>query len=179
MKCLCLVSLYFCFSAGWERILCGGAGVGETNWDVHVAWTGGAVEIQTHASRHAKGGVVWRWDVFRGKICCSGQPVLIFNIDLCLSVGFLLQVSTERLKPFSFFTLCFCKNSFASLPVYKDAIYQICEVIRTNMLPPAASMERECFHFPQWLLCLLALICIPSLCIIYSQLEICSMAPKG
>ncbi|XP_014840580.1 PREDICTED: uncharacterized protein LOC106916660 [Poecilia mexicana] len=42
--------------------------------------------------------------------------------------GMFSEVSTERLKPFSFFTLCFCKNSFASLPVYKDAIYQICEL---------------------------------------------------
>ncbi|KAM4738365.1 DNA (cytosine-5-)-methyltransferase 3 beta, duplicate a isoform 2-T3 [Anableps anableps] len=42
--------------------------------------------------------------------------------------GMFSEVSTERLKPFSFFTLCFSKNSFASLPVYKDAIYQICEL---------------------------------------------------
>lgn len=42
--------------------------------------------------------------------------------------GTTAEVSTDRLKPFSSFTLCFCKNSFASLPNYKEAIYQICEL---------------------------------------------------
>ncbi|XP_035996945.1 DNA (cytosine-5-)-methyltransferase 3 beta, duplicate a [Fundulus heteroclitus] len=42
--------------------------------------------------------------------------------------GMFSEISTERLKPFSSFTLCFCKNSFASLPVYREAIYHICEL---------------------------------------------------
>ncbi|XP_038165294.1 DNA (cytosine-5-)-methyltransferase 3 beta, duplicate a [Cyprinodon tularosa] len=42
--------------------------------------------------------------------------------------GMFSEVSTETLKPFSSFTWCFCKNSFASLPIYRDAIYQACEL---------------------------------------------------
>ncbi|XP_008277301.1 DNA (cytosine-5)-methyltransferase 3B-like [Stegastes partitus] len=42
--------------------------------------------------------------------------------------GMFSEVYTEGLLPFSAFTKCFCKNSFASLPVYKEAIYQIIEL---------------------------------------------------
>ncbi|XP_047226829.1 DNA (cytosine-5-)-methyltransferase 3 beta, duplicate a isoform X2 [Girardinichthys multiradiatus] len=42
--------------------------------------------------------------------------------------GMVSEISTERLKPFSSFTLFFCKNSFTSLPTYREAIYQICEL---------------------------------------------------
>uniref|UniRef100_A0AAQ5WYR4 DNA (cytosine-5-)-methyltransferase n=1 Tax=Amphiprion ocellaris TaxID=80972 RepID=A0AAQ5WYR4_AMPOC len=45
--------------------------------------------------------------------------------------GMFSEAYTEGLLPFSAFTKCFCKNSFASLPTYKEAIYQIIEVIRT------------------------------------------------
>uniref|UniRef100_A0A4W6EG91 DNA (cytosine-5-)-methyltransferase n=1 Tax=Lates calcarifer TaxID=8187 RepID=A0A4W6EG91_LATCA len=38
------------------------------------------------------------------------------------------EIYTEGLLPFSAFTKCFCKNSFASLPIYKEAIYQIIEL---------------------------------------------------
>lgn len=41
----------------------------------------------------------------------------------------LLQISTEDLLSFGTFNKCFCKNSFSSLPIYKDAIYQIIEVV--------------------------------------------------
>uniref|UniRef100_A0A669ERT7 DNA (cytosine-5-)-methyltransferase n=1 Tax=Oreochromis niloticus TaxID=8128 RepID=A0A669ERT7_ORENI len=43
--------------------------------------------------------------------------------------GMFSEVYTEGLTPFAAFTRCFCKNSFASLPVYKKAIYQILEVV--------------------------------------------------
>ncbi|XP_070695072.1 DNA (cytosine-5-)-methyltransferase 3 beta, duplicate a [Pempheris klunzingeri] len=42
--------------------------------------------------------------------------------------GMFSEIYTEGLVPFSAFTKCFCKNSFASLPVYKEAIYQIIEL---------------------------------------------------
>ncbi|XP_028264942.1 uncharacterized protein LOC114438071 [Parambassis ranga] len=42
--------------------------------------------------------------------------------------GMFSEIYTEGLMPFSAFTTCFCKNSFASLPTYKEAIYQIIEL---------------------------------------------------
>uniref|UniRef100_A0A3Q0RZ54 DNA (cytosine-5-)-methyltransferase n=1 Tax=Amphilophus citrinellus TaxID=61819 RepID=A0A3Q0RZ54_AMPCI len=42
--------------------------------------------------------------------------------------GMFSEVHTEGLMSFTAFTKCFCKNSFASLPVYKKAIYQILEL---------------------------------------------------
>lgn len=51
-----------------------------------------------------------------------------------LFTHFLLQITTEKLLPFSTFTKCFCKNSFASLPIYKEAIYQITEVRKKKQI---------------------------------------------
>ncbi|XP_072222812.1 LOW QUALITY PROTEIN: uncharacterized protein [Leuresthes tenuis] len=42
--------------------------------------------------------------------------------------GMFSEIYTERLYPFRAFSKCFCKNSFASLPMYKKAIYQILEL---------------------------------------------------
>ncbi|XP_071333214.1 DNA (cytosine-5-)-methyltransferase 3 beta, duplicate a isoform X2 [Trachinotus anak] len=42
--------------------------------------------------------------------------------------GMFSEIYTEGLLPFSAFTKCFCKNSFASLPIYKEAIYHIMEL---------------------------------------------------
>lgn len=56
----------------------------------------------------------------------DAETILRFCLHL---IFFLLQVYTEGLTPFAAFTRCFCKNSFASLPVYKKAIYQILEVV--------------------------------------------------
>uniref|UniRef100_A0A3B4T5A3 DNA (cytosine-5-)-methyltransferase n=1 Tax=Seriola dumerili TaxID=41447 RepID=A0A3B4T5A3_SERDU len=42
--------------------------------------------------------------------------------------GMFSEILTEGILTFSAFTKCFCKNSFASLPVYKEAIYQIVEL---------------------------------------------------
>ncbi|XP_042347761.1 DNA (cytosine-5-)-methyltransferase 3 beta, duplicate a [Plectropomus leopardus] len=42
--------------------------------------------------------------------------------------GMFSEIHTEGLMPFRAFTKCFCKNSFASLSVYKQAIYQIIEL---------------------------------------------------
>ncbi|KAG7215999.1 hypothetical protein INR49_003521 [Caranx melampygus] len=42
--------------------------------------------------------------------------------------GMFSEIYTDGLVPFSAFTKCFCKNSFVSLPVYKEAIFQIIEL---------------------------------------------------
>ncbi|TKS76826.1 DNA (cytosine-5)-methyltransferase 3B [Collichthys lucidus] len=42
--------------------------------------------------------------------------------------GMFSEIYTEGLLSFSAFNKCFCKNSFASLPTYKEAIYQIIEL---------------------------------------------------
>uniref|UniRef100_A0A4W4GCE5 DNA (cytosine-5-)-methyltransferase n=1 Tax=Electrophorus electricus TaxID=8005 RepID=A0A4W4GCE5_ELEEL len=42
--------------------------------------------------------------------------------------GMYSEIYTERLLPFASFTKCFCNNSFASLPTYKDAIYHVLEL---------------------------------------------------
>ncbi|KAL6458865.1 hypothetical protein MHYP_G00323370 [Metynnis hypsauchen] len=42
--------------------------------------------------------------------------------------GMYSEIYTERLLPFAAFSECFCKNSYASLPTYKDAIYQSLEL---------------------------------------------------
>ncbi|KAA8591366.1 hypothetical protein FQN60_002309 [Etheostoma spectabile] len=42
--------------------------------------------------------------------------------------GMFSEIYTEGLLSFSSFTKCFCKNSFASLPTYKEAIFQIIEL---------------------------------------------------
>ncbi|XP_014002150.1 DNA (cytosine-5)-methyltransferase 3A isoform X1 [Salmo salar] len=38
------------------------------------------------------------------------------------------EICTERLLHFAAFAKCFCKNSYASFPTYKDAIYQVLEL---------------------------------------------------
>uniref|UniRef100_A0A8C2X8M8 DNA (cytosine-5-)-methyltransferase n=1 Tax=Cyclopterus lumpus TaxID=8103 RepID=A0A8C2X8M8_CYCLU len=42
--------------------------------------------------------------------------------------GMFSEIYTESLLTFRNFTKCFCKNSYASLPVYKEAIFQILEL---------------------------------------------------
>ncbi|XP_068589042.1 DNA (cytosine-5-)-methyltransferase 3 beta, duplicate a [Cebidichthys violaceus] len=42
--------------------------------------------------------------------------------------GMFSEIYTESLLTFRTFTKCFCKNSFASLPIYKEAIFQIIEL---------------------------------------------------
>ncbi|XP_060737624.1 DNA (cytosine-5-)-methyltransferase 3 beta, duplicate a isoform X2 [Tachysurus vachellii] len=42
--------------------------------------------------------------------------------------GMYSEIYTERLLPFGAFAKCFCSKSFASLPTYKDAIYQVLEL---------------------------------------------------
>ncbi|KAK3566403.1 hypothetical protein QTP86_032283 [Hemibagrus guttatus] len=42
--------------------------------------------------------------------------------------GMFSEIYTDRLLPFGAFAKCFCNNSYASLPTYKDAIYQVLEL---------------------------------------------------
>ncbi|XP_015456422.3 DNA (cytosine-5-)-methyltransferase 3 beta, duplicate a isoform X1 [Astyanax mexicanus] len=42
--------------------------------------------------------------------------------------GMYSEIYTERLLPFAAIAKCFCNNSYASLPAYKDAIYQVLEL---------------------------------------------------
>nr|XP_046252221.1 DNA (cytosine-5-)-methyltransferase 3 beta, duplicate a isoform X2 [Scatophagus argus] len=42
--------------------------------------------------------------------------------------GMFSEIYTEGLLSFGAFTKCFCKNSFASLPIYREAIFQIIEL---------------------------------------------------
>uniref|UniRef100_UPI003AAC113C DNA (cytosine-5-)-methyltransferase 3 beta, duplicate a n=1 Tax=Centroberyx gerrardi TaxID=166262 RepID=UPI003AAC113C len=42
--------------------------------------------------------------------------------------GMFSEIYTQGLLPFGAFSKCFCKNSYASLPTYKNAIYQIIEL---------------------------------------------------
>uniref|UniRef100_H3D4L6 DNA (cytosine-5-)-methyltransferase n=1 Tax=Tetraodon nigroviridis TaxID=99883 RepID=H3D4L6_TETNG len=42
--------------------------------------------------------------------------------------GTFSKISTEGLVSFGVFSKCFCKDSFSSLPLYKDAIFQIIEL---------------------------------------------------
>ncbi|KAK0142653.1 DNA (cytosine-5)-methyltransferase 3A [Merluccius polli] len=59
--------------------------------------------------------------------------------------GMFSEIYTEGLSPFRAFTRCFCKNSYASLPTYKDAIYQILELAgeRCGKLFTAAAGHKE------------------------------------
>uniref|UniRef100_A0A671VLU0 DNA (cytosine-5-)-methyltransferase n=1 Tax=Sparus aurata TaxID=8175 RepID=A0A671VLU0_SPAAU len=50
--------------------------------------------------------------------------------------GMFSEIYTDGLQPFSAFTKCFCKNSFASLPVYKEGIFQILEVRKLIKIRP-------------------------------------------
>lgn len=69
---------------------------------------------------------------------------------------FPLQVYTEGLLSFAVFSKCFCKNSFASLPVYKEAIFQIIEVrdqdtTKDNQIPSCKIVFPLCHFFLQFL----------------------------
>ncbi|CAL8329611.1 unnamed protein product [Merluccius merluccius] len=59
--------------------------------------------------------------------------------------GMFSEIYTEELSPFRAFTRCFCKNSYASLSTYKDAICQILELAaeRCGKLFTAAAGRKE------------------------------------
>lgn len=79
------------------------------------------------------------------------QISISYQIALKHNCGFLLQSYTESLLTFRNFNRCFCKNSFASLPIYKEAIYQIIEVGDQNafvtkskhLVPPPLTQNRR------------------------------------
>lgn len=110
--------------------------MGEIRGILLVARDGDALEEQVVAPGHAKGGVVWRWEVLRGgETGCGLSSILTrFLGRLSHFVVELFQILTEDLLSFGTFSKCFCKNSFSSLPVYKEAIYQIMEVTLVSWL---------------------------------------------
>lgn len=112
--------------------------MGEIRGIILVARDGDALEEQAVAPGHAKGGVVWKWDALRGVE--TGRPLQ--NPHLFLRPRFtfvvqLLQILTEDLLSFGTFSKCFCKNSFSSVPTYKEAIYQIIEVTHLSWVTSA------------------------------------------
>ncbi|XP_036960493.1 DNA (cytosine-5-)-methyltransferase 3 beta, duplicate a [Acanthopagrus latus] len=59
--------------------------------------------------------------------------------------GMFSEIYTDGLQPFSAFTKCFCKNSFTSLPIYKEGIFQILELAgeRCGKSFAAAEVNKE------------------------------------
>ncbi|KAJ8360912.1 hypothetical protein SKAU_G00174370 [Synaphobranchus kaupii] len=60
--------------------------------------------------------------------------------------GMFSEIYTERLLPFAAFSKCFCSNSYASLPAYKDAIYQVLELAMDRsgkVFPPEKEGGKE------------------------------------
>ncbi|XP_074499588.1 uncharacterized protein LOC141772483 isoform X1 [Sebastes fasciatus] len=55
--------------------------------------------------------------------------------------GMFSEIYTEGLLTFRAFKKCFCKNSYASLPVYKEAIYQIIELAAERSAKSFAEAE--------------------------------------
>uniref|UniRef100_A0A7N8Y0Y0 DNA (cytosine-5-)-methyltransferase n=1 Tax=Mastacembelus armatus TaxID=205130 RepID=A0A7N8Y0Y0_9TELE len=68
--------------------------------------------------------------------------------------GMFSEIGTDGLMPFSAFTKCFCKNSFASLPIYKEAIYQIIELAgercRKSFAEAEGNKEKELKLMVDW-----------------------------
>uniref|UniRef100_W5MEM5 DNA (cytosine-5-)-methyltransferase n=1 Tax=Lepisosteus oculatus TaxID=7918 RepID=W5MEM5_LEPOC len=57
--------------------------------------------------------------------------------------GMFSEIYTERLLPFSAFSKCFCNSSFATLPAYKDAIFQSLEMVSERSKKTFASCKTE------------------------------------
>lgn len=108
--------------------------MGEIRGTLLVARDSDALEEQAVAG-HAKGGVVRRREVLRGvrTVRPLQRPHLFIRTRFTFVVQ-LLQISTEDLLTFGSFSKCFCKNSFSSLPSYKEAMYQIIEVTHLSWL---------------------------------------------
>ncbi|KAJ8016823.1 hypothetical protein DPEC_G00011360 [Dallia pectoralis] len=67
--------------------------------------------------------------------------------------GMFSEIYTERLLKFAAFTKYFCKNSYASLPTYKDAIYQALELAGERCeksFPKAGNKEEELKLMLDW-----------------------------
>ncbi|XP_024148803.1 DNA (cytosine-5-)-methyltransferase 3 beta, duplicate a [Oryzias melastigma] len=68
--------------------------------------------------------------------------------------GMFSEVNTDGLLPFSSFSRSFCKNSFASLPKYKKAIYEILELAaersRKSFTDAQGNKEKELKMMLEW-----------------------------
>lgn len=60
--------LLLLIQAGWKGVHCRSTGLGESAGIFLVARDGCDLEDQVLSSWHATGGVVWRWNVFRGEM---------------------------------------------------------------------------------------------------------------
>uniref|UniRef100_H2MIN9 DNA (cytosine-5-)-methyltransferase n=1 Tax=Oryzias latipes TaxID=8090 RepID=H2MIN9_ORYLA len=68
--------------------------------------------------------------------------------------GMISETNTEGLLPFSTFSKSFCKNSYASLPMYKKAIYEILELAaersRKSFADAEGDKEKELKLMLEW-----------------------------
>uniref|UniRef100_A0A3B3RNQ8 DNA (cytosine-5-)-methyltransferase n=1 Tax=Paramormyrops kingsleyae TaxID=1676925 RepID=A0A3B3RNQ8_9TELE len=66
--------------------------------------------------------------------------------------GMFSEIYVEKLLPIAPFSKCFCKNSFASLPAYKSAIYQVLELAaeRSGKEFPSVSMDEDLKAMLKW-----------------------------
>ncbi|XP_030639440.1 DNA (cytosine-5-)-methyltransferase 3 beta, duplicate a [Chanos chanos] len=67
--------------------------------------------------------------------------------------GMFSEIYTERLLPFAAFAKCFCNKSYASLPTYKDAIYQVLELAGERCeksFPDTVNREEELKVMLDW-----------------------------
>uniref|UniRef100_A0A665T6S4 DNA (cytosine-5-)-methyltransferase n=1 Tax=Echeneis naucrates TaxID=173247 RepID=A0A665T6S4_ECHNA len=78
-------------------------------------WPGMVMPWKTKSSPPGMRRVEWFGDGMFSEVCNS--------------------IYTDGLLTFAAFNKCFCKNSFASLPVYKEAIYQIIELAGERLNP--------------------------------------------
>lgn len=100
-------------------------------------WPGMVVPWKTKSAPPGMRRVEWFGDGMFSEVRCTVQCAQAAEILHIRWMGFLhrfpLQIYTEGLLSFGTFNKCFCKNSFASLPMYKDAIFQIIEVRDQNV----------------------------------------------
>ncbi|RVE70839.1 hypothetical protein OJAV_G00069160 [Oryzias javanicus] len=83
----------------------------------------------------------------------SSPPVGMRRVEW-FGDGVFSEASTEALLPFSSFSRSFCKNSFASLPKYKKAIYEILELAaersRKSFADAQGDKEKELKMMLEW-----------------------------
>lgn len=95
-------------------------------------WPGIVVPWKTKSSTHGMRKVEWFGDGMFSEVRTSTllrwSTLTTWTLPELCRWTLVLQIYTESLQSFRAFTTCFCKNSFASLPLYKQAIYQIIEV---------------------------------------------------
>lgn len=114
-------------------------------------WPGMVMPWKTKSSPPGMRRVEWFGDGMFSEVRSTVHVREVQKLFTCVESDFLhhhrflLQIYTEGLLTFSAFTKCFCKNSFASLPIYKEAIYQIIEVRDQNCHKIKTLCTKFCF----------------------------------